>query len=115
MPPKKNKCPLAKKEANFLRALYLLDDQQRILLLRRASPNFIRCICECALNILVGNVPLKPREKTHLRKYAGVLRKLADKKAKNKKKLIVQTGGGAFLTTLLLPIVTSVLSNLLTN
>lgn len=114
MSPKK-KCPVPKKEAKFLQALYLLDDQQRILLLRRASPNFIRCICECALNVLLGNVPLNSREKKRLKKYADILRKLADKKVKNKKKLIVQTGGGAFLTTLLLPIVTTVLSNLLTN
>lgn len=113
--PKRKKCPVPKKEADFLRALCLLDKEQRVLLLRRASSNLIRCICECALNILVGNVPLKPGEKKHLRKYANVLRKLADKRKINKKKIIVQTGGGAFLSSLLLPIVTTVLSNLLTN
>ena len=77
---------MPKKEANFWHALYLLDYPQRILLLRRGSPNFIRCICECALNILLGNVPFNPREKKRLRKYASFLRKLADKKEKKKKK-----------------------------
>ena len=110
---KVKKGPLRKKEANFLRALYLLDDEQRMLLLKRVIPNLIKCLCECALNILLGNVPLKTRERKRLRKYADVLRKLADVRKRNKKKIILQTGGGAFLPALLVPIVTSVLSNLL--
>lgn len=56
---------MRKREADFLRALYLLDSEQRLLLLRRASPELIKCICECALNILLGNVPLKTREKNN--------------------------------------------------
>lgn len=111
----KKKCPVRKKEADFLRALYLLDEEQRLLLLRRASPNLIKCICECALNILLGNVPLKSHEKTRLRKHADVLRKLADKTKRNKKKIILQKGRGCFLPSLLLPVVTTVLSNLLTS
>lgn len=115
MSKQRQKCPMRKKEANFLRALYLLDGKQRLLLLRRASPNLIKCICECALNILIGNVPLKTQEKKRLRKYVDVLRKLADKKKRNKKRVILQTGGSTFLPTLLLPIVTTVLSNLITS
>ena len=104
-----------KKDADVLRALYLLDDKQRVLLLKRASPDSIKCICECALNILLGNVPLKSREKKRLAKYVDILRKLADKRKKiNKKKIILQSGGGSFLPALLLPVVTTVLSNLLT-
>ena len=105
---------MSKREADFLRALYLLDSEQRLLLLRRANPKLIKCICECALNILLGNVPLKIHEKTRLRKHVDVLRKLADRKRGNKRKIILQTGRGGFLPTLLLPIVTTVLSSLLT-
>lgn len=115
MKSSRKKCPVRKKEADFLRALYLLDSEQRLLLLRRASPKLIKCICECALNILHGNVPLKTREKTQLRKHVDVLRKLADKKKGNKRKIILQKGRGGFLPSLLLPIVTTVLANFLTS
>ena len=111
---RQKKHPLRKREADFLRALYYADSKQRVLLLRQADYNLIRCICECALNILLGNVPLETQEKKRLRKHVNTLRKLADKKKKiNKKKIILQNGGGTFLPSLLLPIVTTILSNLL--
>lgn len=112
---KKKRSPIAKKEADMLRALYHLNGQQRLLLLRKADSRTIRCICECALNILLGNVALSKKEKDHLRRYAVVLRQLADRKKtkEKKKKILVQHGGGAFLPALLLPIITTVIDQLL--
>ena len=61
------------------------------------------------------NIPLQQREKVKLRKYSKVLKKFAEKKKKSKKsrqKLIQQSGG--FLP-ILIPVVTSILSELIRN
>ena len=60
---KAQKTPIPKKEADLLRALLYLNGKQRITLLRKADARTIRCICECALNILLGNVRLSTPEK----------------------------------------------------
>jgi hypothetical protein len=61
-------------------------------------------MCECAKNILVGNVALSPEHKRQLKRHRRSLRKLVLKKTSMKaKKKIVQTGG--FLGAILGPIV----------
>lgn len=105
--------PIAKREADLLRALFYLNGKQRVLVLRKADRRLIRCICECALNVLLGNVTLTRKERNHLRRYATVLRQLVDKKKKNKKKVVIQHGSGGFLPGLLLPIISTVLNQLL--
>lgn len=101
------------KHAAILQALYHLTSEQRSAILKKADPKLIRCICECALNILHGNVPLKQPYKQRLKRYATILRRLANKNDswKSKKRLIVQRGG--FLPLLLAPILGTVLSRLI--
>lgn len=105
--------PLCKKHVAILRALQHLNKEQREAVLRKADPSIIRCICECALNVLCGNVPLKIDQRKKLRRYAPVLRRLASKKGcwKSKKRFVVQNGG--FLPLLLAPILGTVLSSLI--
>lgn len=106
---------ISKKHADILRAICHLNGKQRAALLSQANSDLIRCICECAFNILRGNVPVKKREKERLRKHAPILRKLVSRNddVKRKKKIIVQKGG--FLPSLLIPIVGTVLTSLLTK
>lgn len=101
------------KHTAILRALCHLSNKQRVAILKKADPKLIRCICECALNILRGNVALKHSYKRRLKRHASILRRLVDKNAswKNKKRLIVQRGG--FLPLLLAPILGTVLSRLI--
>ena len=75
------------------------------------NDSLILCLCECSLNILRGNVPLKPKQKKLLEKHKKCLRQLINKKIsmKNKKK-ILQDGG--FISALISPII-SVLNGLL--
>lgn len=109
----RNGSPLNKKQIAILRALQYLNKEQREAVLRKADSRVIRCICECALNVLRGNVPLETGEKRKLRRHASVLRRLAAKKGcwKSKKRFVVQSGG--FLPLLLAPILGTLLSNLI--
>ena len=77
-------------------------------IIQKASKEEIFSICECVLNILRGNLKLKPKDKLKLQKYKSILRKLINiaTPVKHKKKLI-QTGG--FIQTLL-PIILTALS-----
>lgn len=102
-----------RKYVAILQALCHLTNEQRIAILRKADPKLVRCICECALNVLHGNVHLKNTHKKQLKRYAKVLRYLANKNdsLKNKKRLIVQRGG--FLPLLLAPVLGTVLSRLI--
>lgn len=107
------KCPISKKHAELLRALSHLPKREREILLRYIDSKLAKCICECAYNVLRGNVPLDEKQRKHLKKHATVLRKLARKGDKiGKKKKIIQTGGGNFLPSLLLPILTTVLAEI---
>ena len=81
-------------------------------LLRKCPNSLIKCVCECALNILKGNVPLTTRQKNKLAAHKRTLRKLADRKVAlfKKRRLLVQKGDG-FLS-FLIPAAVSVLSSL---
>lgn len=108
-----DKSPLCKKHIAILRALQHLNKEQREAVLRKADSGIVRCICECALNVLCGNVPLKKSQKKKLRRHVPILRRLAAKKGcwKSKKRFVVQSGG--FLPLLLAPILGTVLSSLI--
>lgn len=103
---------IARKEAAILNALYYLNDDQRKAVLRNADAKLVRRICECALNILIGNVPLRKSHKSRLRKHVKILRKLTEPTISlaSKKKLIEQRGG--LLTALLAPLIGAVLASL---
>lgn len=114
----KSSCKLAhrlfgKKNAVLLQAICAASPQQRRALINRADLKLVRCICECALNILKGNVPLKPSEKKRLSKHKTFLRKLAKigKSLKTKKKIINQKGG-SLLPLILGPVVSALISKI---
>ena len=71
---------------------------------KHCNKEFMNCICECAKNVLDGNVDLSALHKRTLKRHRALLHKLVLKKTsmRNKKK-ILQTGG--FLGALLGPIV----------
>ena len=109
-----HRCPISKRHAEVLRALSRLPKKERQILLRYIDLKLTRCICECAYNVLKGNVPLDDKQKAYLKKHVTVLRRLARTGDKiTEKKKIIQTGGGHFLPTLLIPILTTVLADIL--
>jgi hypothetical protein len=94
-----------KKFAPYLRLLHKAKPKVRKAMLKKyCNDNFVRCICECAANLLKGNVRLTPAQKTQLSRRKRLLRKLVLKKPSLKsKRKIVQSGG--FLGALLGPII----------
>ena len=88
----------------------------RKAILEYADPELIRALCECAHNILRGNVKMTPQEKERLRKYRSklLLLALASKRGlsvKQKRRKLQHTGG--FLPALLAPLAASVVIPLL--
>ena len=70
----------------YLQVLSHCKPKLRKLILQHGSPNLVTCVCECALNILKGTVPLTDRQKRSLSRYKTHLRLLANKKVSRKKK-----------------------------
>ena len=72
-------------------------------IITKADGSLVDCRCECADNILRGNVPLTKLQKEKLKRNKAGLRALTKKSASlKKKKAILQKGG--FLGSLLAPI-----------
>lgn len=81
-------------------------------IIEAADKDIIKCLCECAHNIIKGTVPLKENHLKHLQRYKADIRTLAKSRTpQKKKKKILQRGG--FLPALLAPIAASVLADLL--
>ncbi|KAL7289134.1 hypothetical protein TKK_0017079 [Trichogramma kaykai] len=86
--------PFGRKSAAILTALYHLNDEERKALLKKANPTLVKNICECALNVLAGNVTLSSTHKAKLRKHVCILRKLSEPRIKlaRKKKFSYSKG-----------------------
>ena len=94
------------KYAQHLRKLHRASPKLRKILLKKTSRDndFVKCLCECAKNIIKGNVTLTDAQKNKIRRRKQSFRKLVLKKTSLKeKRRIVQTGG--FLGALLGPII----------
>ena len=81
----------------------------RKAIISNCDRELVNSICECVLNMLIGNVKLSGCVTLKLRKHKAVLRKVADRRIPlSSKKLIVQRGG------FLLPLLNAVLPALAT-
>lgn len=104
------------KNASILAALLHLNPKQQKTFISTADEDTIVSICECALNILHRNVQLTDLQKKKLYKYREYLRKLSVRKGGvNKRRKVIQSGGGPFLTALLAPILGGLISRYLNN
>lgn len=94
-----------KKHLPLLKLVQVANPKLRKSVIISCDLDFIKTIIECIYNTLNGNFPLTDKEKTKLKKFKLVLRKILKAKGglKEKRKIIV--AGGSFLPTLLHPIV----------
>ncbi len=101
-----------KRQATLLKVLQKATPKLRHQIIQSASPELIKVLCDCSLNILKGNVPLSRVQKKKLHTHRNKLRSLIKKSVPvAKKKKILQKGG--FLPALLLPIAGALLSSLI--
>lgn len=85
----------------LLEALYKAPPRVRIAIVNNAGPDFINALCEIAVNVLRGNIPLTDKQYRMLKRNKTGIRLVANKKVRvsQKKKTINQSGG--FLPALL--------------
>jgi hypothetical protein len=80
-------------------------------MIQSCDKHTIDCFCECVMNAIKGNVPLKRNQSECLRRHKRILYKLLLKKTPVKlKKKILQTGG--FLGALIAPVLSFLASKL---
>lgn len=95
--------------------LLSLSPKERRAVLKALDYKRVRSICECAYNLLRGNirVPL-PSAKTRLRKHRAFLRRLAKRGESwvKKRRFLTQRGGGFILPLLLTTVLQAALQHL---
>ena len=102
---------LVKRQAHTLKVLAKSKPHVCKSILKEADNDLLKCLSECAYNVLRGNVRLTKPQKTKLAKHKQKLRKVADRKTSLKlKRKLVQSGG--FLPALLAPLLVSVIAPL---
>ena len=84
-------------------------------ILDKASPALIRCLCDCAHNVLQGNVEITHHHKRKLKPHKTKLRKLADRKValKTKRRIIQKGGFLPILLSALAPVISGVVGSLI--
>lgn len=96
--------------------LHVLKNSNNVLrksILKSASPELIKTLCEICMNILNGNCKISSKCKDSLKSYKSPLRKLISPRCslKTKKKILIQKGG--FLPSLLGAVLSGVIGNLI--
>jgi hypothetical protein len=104
-----------KANVNVLRMLARIKPSARKDAINALDKEGVCTICECAHNTLKGNVNLSPNQKRKLARHRKILRRLckSGESWRTKKKVIKQAGG--FILPLLLPILGSLIKDILVN
>lgn len=104
-----------KKQWDLLKVLSKAKPKTVKAIIKDGDRELLHCLCECALNVLKGHVPLTPTQKKRLSRHKTHLRTLARRNINigNKKK-ILQRGGfvGALLGPVLGTLATTILPGL---
>ena len=103
-----------KKYKHHLKFLSVCDSKTCKDIIKSANGDLIEALCECAINVLNGNVTLNPAQKKRLSKHKNILRKLTVKGSIPKKRKTLQTGKG-LLPVLLAPVLGALSSLLFRN
>ena len=99
-----------RKHAELLKVLASANPKLKKAIVNGADSPLIKTLCDCANNILKGNVSLTKCQKNKLRRHKQSLRILTQRQSLARKKKILQSGG--FLGSLLAPVL-GVLGSLL--
>ena len=103
-----------KKHASTLKLLHKAKPSLRKPIISNGNNELIRCICECALNVLQGHAPISQQHKNCFSRHKKGLRKLTDRKVslKNKQKIFQKGGFLGPLLSAVIPTVASLIAGL---
>jgi hypothetical protein len=101
-----------KKQANELVYLQKARPCIRNHFITKADRSLVDCLCECADNMLRGNVPLTKLQKGKLKRNKAVLRVLTKKSVSLKKKKTILQKGRRRTSQAIRPIVHSIFKRL---
>ena len=93
-----------KKHYNILRVLKNGNPRLRQAILSSMDDDCVRCLCDCALNVLNYNIKLSPTQKKRLIQYKRSVRRLARKSPSLPKKRSILVQNGGMLPALVAPI-----------
>lgn len=99
------------KYVHLLKKLINARGTKRNEVIRDADLCFVKILCECALNVLKGRVPLTKTQLKRLRPHANTLVKLSDKKTSQKEQRDILRKKGGFLP-IILPALISTLGSM---
>ena len=101
---------------DLLRVLGHCQSKVRNAILKNCENNLIHIICDCVYNMVKGNVPGLTKEKVNkLARHKISLTKLTEKVPfKEKRKVLIQKGGGflLFLLPLVAPLIVKAVSKI---
>lgn len=100
------------KNKNFLQLLTNSNKKIQKSMIKNASKEQIKAICEIVLNLLSGNINLDQKDLVKLHKKRKTLRDLIKKQSIKKKKYLIQKGG---FIQLLLPALISGLATVISS
>ena len=103
---------MKKSNVNFLKYVSCCGDKQRKGLLKHASPEEVKSICECVFNVYKRNVPISKRTISKLYPFRKTIVKIGKNPKSPKAKRLIQQKGGAFLPILISSLLPTVLSML---
>lgn len=102
-----------KENRHTLHVLKSCNPDVRKSIIKNASPELVKTLCEICINTLNGNAKISNNCKNSLKNYKSPLRQLTSPRIglKSKKKILIQKGG--FLPVLLGAILSGVIGNLI--
>lgn len=103
------------KQAHVLQTLHKASPAIRRAIIKASDKNLVRSICECAENCMSGRVKLQPSQKRKLSRHKHLLRKLVKKGDTWQKKKRILQQGGSLIKILLGPILSGIISGLMTQ
>lgn len=105
--------PNLRKYAHHLKVMSKASPTMCKAMIKAGDMGLVKCLCECALNILKGNVAVGSTQKSKLARHKKDLRRLANKSVSLvKKKRTLQKGGfiGAIISALAPAVLSSLFS-----
>jgi hypothetical protein len=102
------------KNKEFLLFLSKANKKQRKLLLESATPQQIKAVTECTLNVCAGNVPLTPRQFALLKRHKLDIHKFIKEKSYPLRRQLIQKGGFLpILVSAIAPIIGTIIEQLI--